>query len=328
VQWSEADAIFHGDPRWIGGDGAYSVDLGGGRVLWLFGDSFVAHDTGRVRERSKMVRNSVALQTGSDPRSAFFRFYWRSTDGEEAQSFLGEEGDQWFWPEHGIRLGSALLLFWERLHVEGEGIFNFDATAWAATVVDTPDSEPSSWNLRRAEVPASSFGIILGEAVLVHEAKLYVYGTRGDFHDLFVARFDVDAAARGDLQTPEWWHDDHWSTSDEPTAIIGGVAPELSIHFDATLGKFVCVHGEGFGGTSIAVRDADRPEGSWSAPRTVFRPPESDAHDAFVYAAKAHPELWAGGDLAVTYVPSTFGAVPREREEQLYYPRFVRVSFR
>src|SRR5215467_7748298 len=40
--WPEADCIFRSDPRWLGADAAFSVDLGQGRVLWLFGDSFVA----------------------------------------------------------------------------------------------------------------------------------------------------------------------------------------------------------------------------------------------------------------------------------------------
>src|SRR5262245_25248473 len=40
--WPEADALFRQDPRWLGADAALTVDLGGDRVLWLFGDTFVA----------------------------------------------------------------------------------------------------------------------------------------------------------------------------------------------------------------------------------------------------------------------------------------------
>ena len=28
--WPEADTLFHSDPRWLGADGAFSVNLGGG----------------------------------------------------------------------------------------------------------------------------------------------------------------------------------------------------------------------------------------------------------------------------------------------------------
>src|SRR5262245_31271393 len=112
--WPEADALFHRDKRWIGGDGAYSVDLGQERVLWLFGDSFNAQTTEGGRRDSVMVRNSVAIQTGYDPSRAFLQFSWREEDKKPA-SFLPEEGATWFWPAHGIRLDDVLLLFFERL---------------------------------------------------------------------------------------------------------------------------------------------------------------------------------------------------------------------
>ena len=65
--WPEADAMFHRDPNWLGGDDAYSLDLGAGRVAWFFGDSFVAPSVPSERRGTTMVRNSVGIQTGYDP---------------------------------------------------------------------------------------------------------------------------------------------------------------------------------------------------------------------------------------------------------------------
>src|SRR4051812_32924952 len=65
-----ADVLFHQEPRWLGGDGAYTIDLGDDRTLWLFGDSFVATSAAHVRTESTIVRNSVAVMTGTDPSSA------------------------------------------------------------------------------------------------------------------------------------------------------------------------------------------------------------------------------------------------------------------
>src|SRR5512138_3482529 len=73
----DADALFHQDPRWLGGDGAYSIDLGGARSLWLFGDSFIATSQALTRRESTMVRNSVAVMTGRDPLTATMEFAWR-----------------------------------------------------------------------------------------------------------------------------------------------------------------------------------------------------------------------------------------------------------
>jgi hypothetical protein len=87
------------------------------------------------------------------------------------------------------------------------------------------------------------------------------------------------------------------------------------------------VETEGFGASTLAVRTADAPEGPWTDPRDVLRPPESFSEDAFVYAGKAHPEQ-AGADLAATYVPSSMDGEPPDPTDDFYYPRFVRISYR
>jgi hypothetical protein len=316
--WPEADRIFHGDARWIGGDGAYTVDLGGDRVLWLFGDSFIATSKERTRKRSVMVRNSVAVQTGRDPRRALMKFYWKSDDGHP-KSFFPDDGEAYYWPEHGVRVGSSVVLFFERMITTGKGTFDFETTAWTATVIDNPDDEPSAWRMRAAQLPPGN-GLIAGEAVVVHEGQAYVYATSGKAHDVYVARIDPAKLAAGDLRELAWWDGAKYGA--EPAVVIASGAPEMSIHFQD--GRFLCTQSEGFGSTTLALRSAPRPEGPWTAPRTFLRPPESHADNAFVYAGKAHPEL-LGSDLVVTYVPSAF--VDVDTEEKLYYPRFVKVRF-
>jgi hypothetical protein len=74
------------------------------------------------------------------------------------------------------------------------------------------------------------------------------------------------------------------------------------------------------------VREAPRPEGPWTERREVFRIPEAARRDAIVYAGKAHPELEAGRDLALTYMSNSSGLGPEIfSDESLYYPRFVRI---
>jgi len=77
ARWPEADALFRGDPLWLGGEGGYTIDLGAGRVLWLFGNSFIAGGNVRDRGQSTLVRNSVAIQSGYDPSRAKIRFDWK-----------------------------------------------------------------------------------------------------------------------------------------------------------------------------------------------------------------------------------------------------------
>jgi hypothetical protein len=324
--WPAANALFTGDAQWVGGDGAYSVDLGHDRVLWLFGDSFIATSDKRTRSESYMVRNSVALQFGKDPTRAFLQFYYRQQDSHPS-SFVPEDDTAWFWPGHGIRSGDRALLFYARFTQESEGMWGFASAGWTAFLVLNPDSEPNQWELREATIPEQGREVQLGGAVFQEGDWLYVYGIEGDRHDVHLARFELNLAMNGDLTEPQWWTGTTWGRASERKSVIDFGAPEFSVHYAAELGKYLFVATSGFGASTIAIRVAPTPEGPWSEPRDVLRPEESFDPDAFVYAAKAHPEL-AARDLAVTYVPSTQEGGPPDTTEQLYYPRFARIRYR
>ena len=323
--WPEASALFLNDSTWIGGDGAYSVDLGHERVLWLFGDSSIATSSARRRSESYFIRNSVALQTGYDPTRAFMRFYYGRQEGHPS-SFVPEDGAYWFWPGHGIRLEERLLLFYGRVYQRSEGMWGFASGDSTVFSVDNPDDEPSAWHVQDVPLAESSRGVQLGESVLRIAGFLYVYGAAGDFHEVYLARFPLAAARVGDLSSAEWWGLNGFGEAGLRRPIITPGAPEFSVSFSAQLGKYVFVETAGFGPSTIAVRTADAPEGPWTDPRDVMRPPESYSQDAFVYAAKGHPEQ-RGADLAATYVPSSMDGVPADPDEQLYYPRFVRIGY-
>lgn len=322
--WPEADQLFHSDSRWIGGDGAYSVDLGGGRVLWLFGDSFIAETPARVRSQAFMVRNSVAIQTGYDPSRAFMRFYWARQD-DHPRSFMPGDGEDWYWPTHGIRIGGSLVLFYERVRTPAGDPSGFEGAGWTAVRVADPDAEPSAWTLQPTQEPEDDHGVQLGGAVLREGDVTYVYGEKS--HDLYLARYPTADVAKGALDQPAWWDGHGFSAGEKPQSVMSLVAPEFSVHHDPRLGRYVLVESMGYGPSTLCMCVADSPEGPWSSPRDILRPPESFNPHAFDYAGKAHPEL-AGADLVATYVPSTFDSPPASQEHLYYYPRFVRVSYR
>jgi hypothetical protein len=324
--WPEANRLFTDDPIWAGGDGAYSVDLGGDRVLWLFGDSFIRRTAGDATNQW-MARNSVAVQTGRDPTRAFMRFYWRTEDDHPA-SFIPEAGQNWFWPGHGVRLGDRLLLFYGRLYQGGEGQWGFRYLDWTAFLVENPDDEPSAWRYREARVAPDEHDVSLAEAVIVEGDKLYVYGNAVNQlrHGVYLVRFELARAAEGDLTGEEWWTGEGWGPRGERAAVLDTGAPELSVHFAEKLGLWMMVQSAGAGATTLGIRTAPRLEGSWSDLRDVLRPPESFYDDAFVYAGKGHPEL-TGGDLITTYVPSSYDDLPPAIGDAYYHPFFARLTF-
>lgn len=335
VSWPEADALFHQDPRWLGADAAYSVDLGGGRVAWLFGDSFIATSAANVRAESKMVRNSVAVQTGIDPTRARMSFAWGTSDATAPVSFFPEAGEVWHWPGGGIRFpGGSLVVFLAREHGSSGGL-GFESAGWEAVRVDNPDDDPGAWRLRWLVPPPQAFDAVVGSAVAVDGDHVVALATRANgAHWVYLARFPAASLGAGDLSGLEWWTGAGWTPAtqvDSPAAVFDlDSATEASFHFVSAIGSWLLVASRGFGASTIAIRTAPAVTGTWSDAADAFTPPESLGPHPFVYAGKAHPELGTpDGSLAVTYATNSFQFVDllsADGQAKLYWPRFARLT--
>jgi hypothetical protein len=334
AQWPAADGIFQNDPSWIGSDAAYSVDLGNARVLWLFGDTFVAKDSTRSRSNAWFVRNSVGIQSGGyDPSAAKVAFSWKTNAGA-ASSFFPESGTNWFWPLGGVRLPTRLVLFLLEESQTGQGAFGFQAVGTKVVFVTNPDADPSSWNVVDGNLPAFAFPIAFGAAVAHDGAYVYAFGDEepGD-HSVYVARFDAGALDAGDASSPLFFANGAWvpPSASAPPAIfpssgsLDNPPTEFSVQQRAD-GTWLAVHSIGFGATQIAVRTAPAPEGPWTTPCAAFTPPEASRSNVIEYAAKAHPELQTGTPdaLVITYATNSTDLATLANDMTIYFPRFVR----
>jgi hypothetical protein len=123
----------------------------------------------------------------------------------------------------------------------------------------------------------------------------------------------------------QWWSGESWEADrSRRRAVLAAAGTETSVQRDPSGKGFIEVNTQGFGAAQIVMRRALNLQGPWGEPRVVYRPPESDAADAFVYAGKSHAEL-RGADLVLTYVANG----PDEkvaRDMSLYFPRFVKVE--
>jgi hypothetical protein len=81
---------------WAGGDIGASVDLGDGRVLWLFGDTFV-DGLGPLGQPGAMVRNSVVVQQGR-----CFSLVNAGTPGHRRDALPAVAPGEWLWPSGGV----------------------------------------------------------------------------------------------------------------------------------------------------------------------------------------------------------------------------------
>ena len=332
--WIEADLLFHKGSRWLGGDGAYSVDLGNGRILWLFGDSFICLNDSKLRSESWMVRNSVAIQDGYDPSSASIRFYW-SEEKEFPESFFSSPDSIWYWPGHGICLHEKLLIFLMKLRPSDKGLF-FEIAGWTAIKIDNPDEEPDQWDVKFLDTPQNEFNVIVGSASILHMndtiTALSIDWSKG--HNAYLVRWPVADVLQGNLMKPQWWTGETsgWVVQDalpgKPHPIFSNAQVECTIHYEPVHKRYIQIQAEDFGATNIALRWADRLEGPWTPLKKFYRPEESDRSDVIMYACKAHPQLH-GADLIVTYVTNSAKGIQwLIGDTSLYYPRFVKVQLK
>ncbi|MBE3143351.1 MAG: DUF4185 domain-containing protein [Planctomycetes bacterium] len=331
--WREADQIFRRDPHWVGADVASSVDLGGHRTLWLFGDTWIDASGKGTRKGARMVSNSVAIQVGPDPTTAAISFYWgRDANGKPDAMFPDRNGES-LWFGNGVRVGDRLILFFARtIRNTGVGI-GFEHVGWTAIMVTNPDSEPSSWQMHELETPINPLGILVGfAAVQKLDGYIVALGSQNPVksHPIFAARWPIDEVRRGNLLHPEWWAGDRlgWipdSSDAQRYPLFNDGQSELTIHFDDLSQRFISVQTAGFGAADILMRAAPSFTGPWSDLRMVYRPPEYYIPNIMIYAGKAHPEL-TGADLILTYATNTFKFEEQLTDSLIYYPRFVRLT--
>ena len=327
--WPEADALFRSDPRWLGADDAYSVDLGQGRVLWLFGDTFVDEGPCPNRKAAAFIRNSVGLQKGYDPAEASIEFFWRhAQDGPG--SFFPESGEIWFWPGPGVRLGDHLLVFLMKI-AKTSGPLGFEAVGSSAVLIDNPEDRPSAWSLRPVGIPENGLEVIVGSAGAIYmEGFLYAFGAEETAeHDAFLIRWPVEKARAGDLSVPFWWTgpENGWIRQDalknKPVPVIAKAQNEFTVHYQASWRKFCQVQTVGFGAAVLAFRRADELTGPWSDPVSFYQPEEGNIKGALVYAGKAHAGL-TGADLVLTYVVNSLDQNMVYDDLNLYFPKFLK----
>ena len=330
--WPAADSLFQHNNYWLGGDGAYSIDLGNERVLWLFGDSWIDTTGNSTRKNAVLVSNTLAIQRGYDPSTASINFFWNQ-QGDKTGAYFPDMDTVRYWPGHGIRVGDKLLLFLMGVHSSDNGL-GFEVKDWTPVLILNPDDDPDKWELKNFEAKSNNLQIIVGSGgVLQRENFVYAFGAQEleSKHDIYLVRWPIENIMGGQLDFMQWWAGDHLGWINQLDSINCAVPvfskgqSEFTVHYDEKESVFVEIQTVGFGPASIVRRTAPSITGPWTDPETIFSPAQNQFPNIMVYQGKAHPYL-LGANQIVTYCTNSFEFADHFKENWLYYPRFVRIQ--
>ena len=188
--------LFTREEGWTGGDIATSLPLHDGRILWLFGDTWIGKIRKGQHTDSAMVPNTIATQQGLDPGSARLEFFYHEKDGRPAAFIQPVEGPGKFWLSHaGIQTDRALYLFMSHI-VDRPGdnsVWGFQAIGIVMAKITNSAEAVSRWHVEQIKVPWAEFQRPEGEKVfgmpLLRQGNtVYLYGLEMDraSHDRYL----------------------------------------------------------------------------------------------------------------------------------------------
>jgi hypothetical protein len=332
--------------EWAGADAAYSIPIGNGKTLWLFGDTFL-----RPRGTSlQMVNNSVAIQQIRDGQVNNIdhdplKFFWRQTHNNNHSFFEDANANSaghWLWPLDGISANGKLFEFINEIRKSENATpaFGFATTKQLFLKVENVGEPADKWKMTFSNIEAPD--VQVGNAVTQDEQFAYVYcsyypAREGmNQHPQVVIRLPLDkldklnkSDARDLYKTAEvWGSNGRWikSSTGQPKIVMQDGAPEFSVtRVKGFEGYFAVYFPSGFG-TKIMLRHAPRPEGPWSELQCIYDCPV-DAERFFVYSAKSHPELCTNnGELCVTYCENIKSSdLTSLAPEKFYFPHAIRL---
>jgi hypothetical protein len=282
---------------WAGSDGTYSTVLPGGRVAWMFNDTFlgpVNADEG-LPANAGFIHNSIVVDdrgrlttvTGGTPQSP------ESLVGPTPNPptpYLPDASPYWYWNNDGIVDGGRLRLFEAKiLLTDAAPPWNF---TWSGEMDIASFSLPSL-RLESLTRTYSEDGINWGVQFLQIGGWIYIYGS---LNGLRVARARAGHLIERDWQfyTGSGWSDD----PTESTVILDGIG---TCGVTPVLGQFVVTETPGLLDPTIYASFGPSPVGPFTAPAAIYVPPEA-ANGLYTYNVAAHPEASRSPDrLVISY---------------------------
>ncbi|MCY7410728.1 MAG: DUF5005 domain-containing protein [Chitinophagales bacterium] len=302
---------------WTGGDATYSVPLPDGRVVWMFGDTFL--DTvyaDRSRPYSGLIRNSFVIQDGSTMTTLY-----GGTKNAPVSFIDTGDPDQWYWPLDGTVQNNILYVYFALFEKTGNGAFDF-----AYLKTDLMQFSLPAVSLVSTTTVSSSTAIHYGSCVYEDGGYLYIFG---DEKFSFTEYAHVARVALANLYgTWDYWNGIAWVTT-LPAVTLGrmkkgikniDVSQQFSVFYAD--GKYRFVTQQNLFGKKIFTYEAAAITGPWYLKNTVYLTPET-AGNIWTYNAFVHPEFDSAGYHLLSYNVNSFDFNDLFVNADNYRPKFI-----
>lgn len=254
-------------PGWLGADGAISMRLPDGRMMWMFGDTFMGTVQGdrHLAPGWRFPRNTVVIQD-NDTLTTLTR---RSPQGFEA-SFLEPTAHpgQWYWPTASAVDGDKIHIMANRFRINPDVDPPWN---WAQDGVDVITLNLDDFSHVTTRELVSGPSKAWGDGMVSDDTYTYIYGTAGNgfTRDASIMRFpknDIDVA-------PQVWDGTSWNLDiNSAQTVAGHDIANYSVE-RLTDGTYAMLYMQNFFGKELYVRNAPAPQGPWSEPRKIGERP-------------------------------------------------------
>ena len=323
---------------WLGADAAYSIPLGDGRDVWIFGDTLYGEHRVVNDKIPLMVRNTIGVSTCHDGQWNLQYVIRKDASGHPADFFHAQHPNTWYWAMDGFVADRKLwvTLLCVRNAPAQSAAMAFETCGTDLARVDATGADPQAWKIDYFPLVPDGAHAYPSATAVVDGPDAYLFALReGGARPLVATRIPVAGLSDPQKHLQYLASDGRWRSGFDPAqaqAVMEKGAPELSIRYHPELKKWIAVMFEPVGFSSrIILRTAPSLTGPWSDGTVIYQVPEMQLtnpgydKNTFCYAAKEHPEF-EQGDLVFTYVCNTFDVPTLATNLNIYYPHAVRMA--
>jgi predicted alpha-1,2-mannosidase len=331
---SVATSFFKRTKGVISMDGGFTITLNDGKVLWLFGDSYI-NDYDSITHSVPCLfqaRNSGLLQPSANDWSWHNTIALADTNSDK-KTFLkyAQHPDHFFWPASGYQIKNNIFIYGLNMKnvTGGLGFGKAGNDVWIKLAY------PSLKIIDIKELPSAMDSIQFGCGLITdkNDGYVYIYGTKqkGISAGLYVARFPFDNP------TGVWsfWNGLSW-ISDIHQAKEIATTVSNSVTVSKVKNKYVMLTAEFSlscdGGKSIYASTSDHIEGPFSESKIIYTINDTiKGHYPFFYLPIAHPDCINNkNELLIHYSingyePCIVNCRDNKFDPEYYRPQAIRV---